>query len=144
MVFPWNCDSDWKYQSFDLTQERSPSLNPCLPSDSPTLRPTEVCRGKPQTPAVIGGQRVGGSAADGRSLVWQSGTFREHLMFIITCPLSRILSTLLRLEKKRKCSEKPTLIPACSHEKISGEVNQTCTQPVSLHLSCKSEKNAVQ
>lgn len=59
-VFPWNCDSDWKYQSFDLTEKRSPSLNPCLPSDSPTQRPAEVYRGKPQRPPLMGD-----SAADG-------------------------------------------------------------------------------
>lgn len=87
-VFPWNCDSDWKYQSFDLTQERSPSLNPCLPSDSPTLRPTEVCRGKPQTPPVIGGERVGGGAAQQMVDSWYGTVV---LLGNILCSLSYVL-----------------------------------------------------
>lgn len=57
VVFPWNCDSNWKYQSFDLTQERSPTLNPRLPSDSPTQRHSEVYRGKPQRPVDSWGCR---------------------------------------------------------------------------------------
>lgn len=57
VVFPWNCDSNSKYQSFDLTQERSPTLNPCLPSDSPTQRHSEVYRGKPQRPVDSWGCR---------------------------------------------------------------------------------------